>query len=123
VAVCFGVRCVDLLGHRPRLDACVGCGRPYPFVRPHLDFDGGGLVCEGCEREASAAVSISATAVTGLERLRSLRWEEAIRAPLARVEAELAAVLDAQVSRLIGEPTRTPRFVREVRRLSPGGRG
>lgn len=123
VAVCFGVRCVDLLGHRPRLDACVGCGRPYPFVRPHLDLDGGGLVCEGCEPEASAAVPISAAAVTGLERLRSLRWEEAIRAPLARVEAELAAVLDAQVSRLIGQPTRTPRFVREVRRLSPGGRG
>jgi len=27
VAVCFGVRCLDLLGHRPRLDRCVECGR------------------------------------------------------------------------------------------------
>ena len=27
VAVCFGVRCLDALGHRPRLDRCTVCGR------------------------------------------------------------------------------------------------
>ncbi len=122
-AICFGVRCIELLGHRPRLDACMGCGRPYPFGPAHLDLDAGGLVCGRCEREASAGVPISAPAVSALERLRSLAWEDALTVPLPQVEAEIAAVLDAQVSRLIGEPTRTPRFLREVRRLSlPGGR-
>ena len=28
VSVCFGLRAVDLLGHRPRIDRCVACGRP-----------------------------------------------------------------------------------------------
>ncbi len=121
-AICFGVRCVDVLGHRPRLDACVGCGRPYPFAHAHLDPDGGGLVCGGCGCRALAAFPISAAAVDGLERLRSLRWEDALAAPLPRIEAELAAALDAQVSRLIGRPTRTARFLREIRRLPSGGR-
>ena len=121
-AICFGVRCVDALGHRLRLDACVGCGRAYPFARPHLDLDGGGLVCGGCEPEASAGFPVSPEAVAGLERLRALPWEEAVAAPLPRVEPELARVLDAQVSRLIGQPTRTPRFLREIRRLYSGGR-
>jgi DNA repair protein RecO (recombination protein O) len=122
VALCFGVRCVDVLGHRPRLDACMGCGRPSPFPRAHVDLDAGGLVCEACAGEAATAFPVSPLAVTALERLRSLAWEEALRAPLGRAEPEVAAFLDAQVSRLIGQPTRTPRFLREVRRLSPGGR-
>jgi DNA repair protein RecO (recombination protein O) len=121
-AICFGVRCVDALGHRLRLDACVGCGRAYPFPRPHLDLDGGGLVCGGCGPEAAAGFPVSPEAVAGFERLRALPWEEAVAAPLPRVEPELARVLDAQVSRLIGQPTRTPRFLREIRRLYSGGR-
>jgi DNA repair protein RecO (recombination protein O) len=121
-ALCFGVRCVDLLGHGLRLDRCVGCGRIAPFPRPHLDLDAGGLICAVCEREASSALPVSAAAVAALERLRALRWEEAVTLPLGRTEPELAAVLDAHVSRLIGQPTRTPRFLRELRRLSSGGR-
>src|SRR5436190_759826 len=46
VAVCFGVRCLDVLGHRPQLDRCVECGRAYPFARPALGE--GGVVCEAC---------------------------------------------------------------------------
>src|SRR5690242_18730372 len=50
VAVCFGARCLDVLGHRPRLDRCVECGRAYPFARPSLDE--GGVVCEPCASQA-----------------------------------------------------------------------
>jgi len=34
----------------PRLDACVECGRAYPFPRPALGD--GGLTCEACARQA-----------------------------------------------------------------------
>src|SRR5262249_33723186 len=37
VAACFAIRAVDLLGHRPRLDRCAACGRPYPFTPASLD--------------------------------------------------------------------------------------
>ena len=48
VAVCFGLRAVDLLGHRPRIDRCMSCGRLHPFDDPALDVTAGGLVCAAC---------------------------------------------------------------------------
>ena len=122
VAVCFGARGLDVLGHRPRLDACVDCGRAWPF--PRAAFGAGGLACEPCARAAGDALPISPPAVTALDRLRALAWEEALGIPLGRLEAELGGLLEAQMSRLIGQPTRASRFVREVGRLQPtsGGR-
>jgi len=116
VAVCFGVRCLDALGHRPRLNRCVECGRPYPFPRPALDE--GGVVCEACTTQAPGATAISPAAVAALGRLRVARWEEAIAQPLGRLEGELRTALEAHMTRLIGHPTRTAKFLREVRRLS-----
>ncbi len=121
VAVCFGARCIALLGHRPRLDACVACGRAYPFSRARLDLDSGGLVCVGCEGSALAGMAISTAAIVALHRLHAERWIEVVAKPLGRVEAELAALLDAHVSRLCGQPTRTPRFLRELARIAYGG--
>ncbi|PYN62144.1 MAG: DNA repair protein RecO [Candidatus Rokuibacteriota bacterium] len=122
VAVCFGVRGLDALGHRPRLDACTVCGRAYPFR--HAALGAGGLVCEACARSETGLVLISGAAVTAFERLRLARWEEALAAPLGRSEVELGALLDLQMSRLIGQPTRSAKFLRELKRLEPtaGGR-
>jgi DNA repair protein RecO (recombination protein O) len=112
VAVCFGTRCLDVLGHRPRLDRCVECGRVYPFARPALDE--GGLVCEACAAQVAGATAISPAAVVALSRLRAARWEEALTQPLGRIEAELRTALEAHMTRLIGQPTRTAKFLREV---------
>jgi DNA repair protein RecO (recombination protein O) len=120
VAVCFGVRCLDVLGHRPRLDRCVECGRTYPFARPALAE--GGLVCEGC-RAGADAVPVAAATVAALERLRRVRWEDAVATPVGRAGPELRAVLDTHLSRLIGQPTRSGRFLRELRRLAPAPGG
>jgi len=115
VAVCFGVRALDVLGHRPRLDCCVECGRVYPFARPALAE--GGLVCEAC-RPTIDAVPVAPATVAAFARLRAQRWDEAVASPIGRAGPELRAVLDTHLSRLIGQPTRSGRFLREVRRLS-----
>jgi DNA repair protein RecO (recombination protein O) len=122
VAIIFGVRCVEALGHRPRLDACVECGRAYPFPRPALGD--GGLTCEACARPGADALPISPATIAAFERLRSASWEEALALPLGGAEEELSALLESQVARLIGHPTRATKFQRELRRLSPisGGR-
>ena len=120
IAIGFGIRCIALLGHHPRLDACLGCGRAYPFAPAYLDAFAGGLVCGSCEREAAAPLPISPAAIRAFERVAG---GEPTSRSLGRTEAELAPLIDGYVSRLIGHPTRTPRFLREVRRLSdaPGG--
>ena len=98
------------------------CGHAYPFR--HAALGAGGLVCEACARSETGLVLISGAAVTAFERLRLARWEEALGAPLGRSEAELGALLDLQMSRLIGQPTRSAKFLRELKRLEPtaGGR-
>lgn len=117
VAICFGVRCIEVLGHRPRLDACVECGRVYPFPRPALGA--GGLACEACARAGGDTLPIAPTTIGAFERLRTLSWDEALALPLGRAEAELAVLLEAQVAGLIGHSTRAAKFLRDVRRLSP----
>jgi hypothetical protein len=62
--------------------------------------------------------------VAAFERLRGQRWEEAVATPVGPAGPELRAVLDTHLSRLIGHPTRSGRFLRELRRLelTPGSR-
>jgi DNA repair protein RecO (recombination protein O) len=116
VAVCFGLRAVDLLGHRPRLDRCVACGRPVPFPDAALDVAAGGLVCAGC-RPGADSIPLSGGLIGTLTRLRALSWEEALRLRLAaELDAELSAVLEGLVARLIGRYPLSSRFVAQTRR-------
>jgi DNA repair protein RecO (recombination protein O) len=116
VAACFGVRCLDILGHRPRLDRCVECGLAYPFPRPLLGE--GGVLCETCGRRPGAdAAPVSPATLAAFDRLRAVRWEEAVATPIGRAGPELRAVLDTQLARVIGQPTRSGRFLRELKRL------
>src|SRR5215467_7620280 len=50
VATVFGLRCVDTLGHRLRLDACVSCGRRGSPAGSAIaiDVDAGGVTCARC---------------------------------------------------------------------------
>ncbi len=120
VAGCFALRAVDLLGHRPRLDRCVECGRAYPFAEAALDVTAGGLLCSRCGAGADA-IAVSGAAVGLLKRLRALAWEEGLRLPLAAdLDAEMAALIEGVMIRLMGHLPRSSRFLAQTRLpLSP----
>lgn len=120
-ALGFGVRAIDLLGHRPRLDRCRDCGRRYPFPRASLDVEG--LLCAPCARTAGGAAPVAASTVAALERLRRARWDEALILPLGGTDEALDALLVGHVTRLIGQPARTPKFLREIRRVTQASGG
>ena len=124
IAVVFGVRLVDALGHRLRLDACVDCGRRDAFGSGPLtmDVEGGGLLCPACARVGSGLMRLETGSVATLRRLRGMAWDEAVGTRMGHAEVELRQLLDRQVALLIGQPTRTSRFVREMERFS-GERG
>ena len=116
VSVSFAARAVDLLGHRPRIDRCVLCGRPWPFGDAALDAEAGGLVCGRC-RAGGDAVALSGAAVGALKRLRELRWDETIRLPLAPLlEGEVCLAVEALVARLAGQVPRSARFLAQIHR-------
>jgi DNA repair protein RecO (recombination protein O) len=115
IATCFAVRAVDLLGHRPRLDRCVACARPYPFSGAALDIEAGGLVCDRCAA-AFDAMTLSGGAVGALKRLRGLRWEDTLRLSLtSSLDGELCAVMEGLMARLAGQRARSSRFLVQVR--------
>ena len=120
VASCFALRAVDLLGHRPRIDRCVECGRAYPFPEAALDMTAGGLLCARCGAGADA-LPLSGAAAGLLKRLRAMAWEEGLRVPLAAgLDDELAALLEGAMARLMGHVPRSSRFLAQTRRaLSP----
>src|SRR3989442_11978746 len=123
VAVVFGVRLVDALGHRLRVDACVGCGRRDVLRVPLImDVEAGGLVCAACASAVPGLLRLQSGSVAALRRLRGQAWDEAVGTQLGGAEGELRQLLDRQVALLIGQPTRTSRFVREMERFS-GERG
>jgi DNA repair protein RecO (recombination protein O) len=117
VAVAFGLRLVDALGHRLRVDGCVACGRRAGGAVT-VDVEAGGLLCPSCEVGATAALRLAPASLAALRRLRGQGWDEATGAPLGRAEAELRELLDLQVARLAGQPARATRFVREIERFS-----
>jgi DNA repair protein RecO (recombination protein O) len=125
VAVVFGLRCVEALGHRLRTDACVACGRRIAVERGPvaIDPEAGGTLCPACGDGARDAVRIAPGSLVALRRLRTLSWAEAAAAGPGRATDELRELLDMQVTRLIGQPTRTTRFVRELERFSAGRPG
>jgi DNA repair protein RecO (recombination protein O) len=125
IAVVFGLRCMDLVGHRLRTDACVACGRSRAGGAEAVSFDpdGGGTVCPRCARAVGRIVTVHAATLAALERLRALRWAEATALGLGDAERELRALLEAQVSGLIGQSTRSARFLREVARATARSEG
>jgi len=107
---------VDLHGHRPRIDRCVECGRPYPFPDATLDVTAGGLVCGRCS-PGPDALALSGALIGLLKRLRALRWEEATRLSLAPpLESELSALMDGLMARLVGRFPLSSRFLAQMGR-------
>jgi DNA repair protein RecO (recombination protein O) len=124
-ATVFGLRCVDALGHRLRLDACVACGRRPLGAGPAvvIDVEGGGLTCPDCAGRSRGAIRVDAASLGALRRLRALAWPEAMTATLGHAEDQIQEVVELHVASLSGQPPRASRFLREVERSFPELRG
>jgi DNA repair protein RecO (recombination protein O) len=121
VATVFGLRCVDALGHRLRIDACVACGRRGVAVGMPLaiDVEGGGLTCAGCAGRARGAIRVGHATLGALRRLRAMAWSDAMGLGLGATEDHVREIVDLHVARLAGQPVRTSRFLREIERYRP----
>ncbi len=69
LTIAFELQVASLLGYRPRLDRCAGCGEPLSPARLFSPAHGG-LVCDACAAQGGA-VRLSADALAGLSLLLS----------------------------------------------------
>lgn len=120
-ATAFGLRCVDALGHRLRIDACVGCGRRSGPAGASIaiDVDAGGLTCAACAGRSRGAVRVDAGTLAALRRLRAMPWADAMGLALGTTEDHVREIVDLHVTRLAGHPVRAARFLREIERSWP----
>lgn len=67
----FELGALNLLGHRPMLEQCVGCGRGKQFNDLNVQFGLrlGGILCATCRKGKTSVVSLSASAWQMLLRL------------------------------------------------------
>jgi len=76
LTIAFELQVASLLGYRPRLDACAGCGAalsPRRLFSPAR----GGLVCDRCAAAEPGTIQLSADALAGLALLLSRPVEQA----------------------------------------------
>ena len=76
VTLAFELQVASLMGYRPRLDACAGCGRE---ISPRRVFSParGGLICDRCAASEAGAILLSADALAGIALLLSRPVAEA----------------------------------------------
>lgn len=120
VAVVFGLRCIEALGHRLRTDACAACGRrmaPGPG-RVAVDPGAGGVLCSACGAGRRDVSTLDGGSVLAMRGLREMGWEEATAARLGGAGRELRDLLERHVTALSGHPPRSARFVKAVEELS-----
>jgi DNA repair protein RecO (recombination protein O) len=70
ITLAFELQTSSLLGYRPRLDACAGCGGAVSRERL-FSPSRGGLLCDACARSEAGALRLSADALAGLALLLS----------------------------------------------------
>lgn len=94
VTIAFELQTAALLGYRPRLDACAGCGQalsPRRLFSPAR----GGLMCDRCARTEAGVIRLSADALAGLSLLLSRPVGEAGAWLEVRRAGEILRVVEA----------------------------
>ena len=76
-SVAFQVQAAGLLGYRPVLDACAGCGREPGASRAFFAARGG-LLCDRCAAQEATGLRLSAEGLADLRRLLDHDWSAGV---------------------------------------------
>lgn len=113
----YEIRLLDLLGFRPQLNFCLGCGKEIKAEDQYFDMSQGGVLCPSCGRKAPTARSISMDALKVLRHYQRSTFQEASRLEIsAAVRQEVETLLNQYLTYLLERRLNTPAFLQEVRR-------
>jgi DNA repair protein RecO (recombination protein O) len=115
----YEVRLLDLIGFRPQLIQCVGCGEAIKPEDQFFSSERGGILCPRCGRGISGVRPISLQALRLLRHFQRSRYHEARRLPLSpEVDRELEQLMNHYITYLLERALITPKFLRRVRNNS-----
>jgi DNA repair protein RecO (recombination protein O) len=117
----YEIRLLDLMGFRPQLSACLGCGAEIKPEDQFFDVVQGGVLCPRCGGGAPTARPITVTALKFMRHFQRSGFSEADRAQISTaVRREMEALLNHYITYLLERRLNSPAFLQEVRRNAEG---
>ncbi|MBT0654678.1 DNA repair protein RecO [Geomobilimonas luticola] len=114
----FELNLLNILGYRPALEQCAGCGADLAGLgRLGFSAAAGGLLCRNCD---TGATQIAATTVSLLQRCLATGRFGAVDFPSPAL-AEAGKLLDACIAIHLSRPLNSLVFLRELEGEAPGG--
>lgn len=112
----FELRLLDLVGFRPELSRCLGCGEEIRAQDQYFSAAEGGVLCPRCGERAPSAQPISLDALKYMRHFQRSNFSEAKRARLSpETHRELENILQHYLTYLLEQRLNTPAFLRRLR--------
>jgi len=115
----FELRLLELVGYRPELFRCLGCGKELKPQDQFFSVDMGGILCPNCGAGRKHAHPISLAALKVLRYYQRNAYAVAATAKIrSKVHAELDRLLESYLTYLLEKRLHTPDFLRRVNELA-----
>jgi len=115
----YDMRLLDMMGFRPQLFHCLGCGSQIIAQDQFFSAVLGGALCPNCSQKDAGARPVSMQALKYLRHFQRSSYAEARRAGLpAAVRPELEGLLQYYLTYLLERHLNVPSFIRLIRKQS-----
>jgi len=118
----FEVRLLDLMGYRPQLFHCAGCGDEIKAVDQFFSAEQGGVLCPKCGVRYPGGMPVSVDALRYFRHFQRSSYEQAVKAqPEERVRREWEALMQHYLTYLLERGLNSTEFVQRVRGMNQAG--
>ncbi len=115
----YELRLLDLVGFRPQLFSCVGCGEQIRAEDQYFSAAQGGVLCPKCGLAAPASRPVSMETLKFIRHLQRSTFKEAKRAKFSiTIQREMEALLQYYLTFLLERSLNSPDFINRVRHSS-----
>lgn len=112
----YELRILDLVGFRPQLFSCVGCGETIQAEDQYFSAENGGVLCPKCGVNSPSSRRVSLDTLKYLRHLQRSTYKEARRAHLSPdVKSEMENLLQYYLTYLLERGLNSPDFLKRVR--------
>jgi DNA repair protein RecO (recombination protein O) len=122
VILYFELRLFDIVGYRPELFQCVGCGAEIRPESQFFTFLHGGAICPKCAKGQSQLNSLSLPALKVLRHFQRSNFETATSPQIPfELFAEVDQLMEGYINYLLERQLNVPVFLRRLRHLDQKG--
>jgi DNA repair protein RecO (recombination protein O) len=123
VILYFELRLLELVGYRPELFQCVGCGAEIRPEDQYFTFLHGGVLCPRCAKGKNQLRSLSLPVLKVLRHFQRSHFEKASSPQISlELYAEVDQLMEGYINYLLERQLNVPTFLRRLRHLDQRGR-